>query len=407
MDRKLLILIAAVAMLLLAGCAGYQGPDDTGPLETETATPSDAEPDAESGEPTDLPADMPNREVIDGDLREGEAKDEMRYRNETAGDEINFAPKEMNESTLPDNEEERELIRYGRRLMANTSEEMPEHVGNELSCANCHGGGDMATTTGMVGQDINLIPLVGTTADLPEWTGRRNRMRDTRQRLIGCFQRSMNSPGSEEGAPAYDSREIQAMEAYMQWLSEGVPTKGQPYWSHLNKAEGDEKVPVPEVNPVRGAELYLENCASCHGQDGQGIEDVGPPLWGPNSFNDGAGMGRIYTSSAFIREAMPYGNPHSVSDWRDVQDIAGFMNGHDRPEFPEKSKDFPGGAPEEGVYYERNQENLGYEMNPMKKKLQLAGIPTGTQKLNESHIPEDVDRYDKPLRDAEVENDDE
>ncbi|WP_336133907.1 c-type cytochrome [Natronomonas amylolytica] len=407
MDRKLLLLIGAIAMVALAGCAGYQGPDDTGPPETEVENGSQPDAGAESGEPTDLPAEMPNREVIDGDLREGEAKDEMRYRNATAGDEINFAPKEMNESTLPDNENERELIMYGRELMANTSEEAPEHVGNELSCANCHGGGDMPTTTGMVGQDINLIPLVGTTADLPEWTGRRNRMRDTRQRLIGCFQRSMNSPDSEEGAPDYDSRELQAMEAYMQWLSEGVPTKGQPYWSHLNKPEGDEKVPVEEVNPVRGAELYLQNCASCHGQDGQGIEDVGPPLWGPGSFNDGAGMSRMYTSAAFIREAMPYGSPHSVSDWRNVHDIAGFMNGHDRPEFPEKSQDFPSGAPEEGIYYDRTQENLGYEMNPMKKKLQLAGIPTGTQELNESQIPEDVDRYDQPLRDAEVENDDE
>ena len=405
MDRRVLLLVGTLAMVVLAGCTGLPGAGDGG--EADDGTVETPQPDVDATEPAEVPANMPNREVIDGDLREGEAKDELRYRNATAGDEINFVPKEMNESTLPDNENERELIMYGRTLMANTSEEMPEHVGNDLSCASCHGGGQSVAAVGMVGQDINLIPLVGTSADLPEWTGRRNRMRDTRQRLIGCFQRSMNSPGSEEGAPDYDSREIQAMEAYMMWLSEGVPTKGQPYWSHLNKPTGDEKVPVEEVNPVRGAELYLENCASCHGADGQGeVDDDGsvvyPPLWGPRSFNDGAGMGRMYTSASYIREAMPYGYAHDVTDWEDVHDIAGFMNAHDRPEFPEKSKDFPDGTPDEGIYYNRTQERLGYEMNPMKKKLMLADMPTGTQPLNESDIPDDVGRYDQPLRNETV-----
>ncbi len=360
---------------------------------------------ASSSGPVEAPEQWPDRNVLDGDLRQNESKDQMDYRNETAGDEIKFVPKEMNNSTLPENENERELIIYGRELMENTSEEIPDHVGNELSCGSCHGGSDRDMSQGLPGQDITMIPLVGTHADLPEWTNRRDRMRDTRQRLMGCFDRSMNSQDSENGTPAYDSREMQAMEAYMQWLSEGVPVKSQPYWSHLNKAEGDERVPVEEINPVRGADLYLQNCASCHGADGQGVEGQGTALWGPDSYNDGAGMGRIYTSSAFIREAMPYGSPHTVSDWNDVQDIAGFMNGHDRPEFVGKEKDWPvTGPPEEAVYYDRNQEELGYDMNPMQKKLELAGIPTGTEELSEDDIPDDVDRYDQPLRNESVDN---
>jgi len=198
---------------------------------------------------------------------------------------------------------------------------------------------------------------------------------------------------------------MQAMEAYMQWLSEGVPVKAQPYWTHLNKPEGDEKKPIESVNPVRGAELYLENCASCHGDNGQGIEGSSPALWGPDSFNDGAGMSRMYTSASFIRESMPYGAPHTVSDWDDVQDIAGYMNGHDRPAFVEKEQDFPTtGPPEEGIYYPRTQEELGYDMNPMQKKLELAGIPTGTESLNESDIPDDVEYYDQPLRNESIDD---
>ncbi|MFW5918076.1 MAG: c-type cytochrome [Haloferacaceae archaeon] len=395
MNRNHLALLALLVLVALAGCSWAPtspGGDDT----------SSGEDNASEDEPAKAPEEWPDRKVLDEDLREGEAKDEMKYRNETAGEEIQFAPKEMNESTLPENEEEAEMIRTGAELMSNTSEEMPEHVGNELTCANCHGGEDpsISSTDGLVGQDIRVIPLVGTEADLPEWTARRDQMRDTRQRLMGCFERSMNAPDSEEGAPSYDSEEMQAMEAYMQWLSEGVPTKAQPYWSHLNQPEGDEQKPVDEVNPVRGADLYLENCASCHGDDGQGIDGTGPALWGSDSYNDGAGMARVYTSSAFIREAMPYETPHQVSDWDDVQDIAGFMNGHDRPEFPEKDQDFPtSGAPNQSIYYDDAQEEMGYDQNPMQHKLELAGLPTGNESISEDDIPDDTDRYDEPLRD--------
>jgi len=354
---------------------------------------------ANTGSVRALPATFSGQKWYSEDLRD----QEFAYRDPNAGEEIKFQPKEMNNSTLPENEKRAELVREGRSLFANTSEEMPEHVGNDLSCANCHGGGDLPTTTGMVGQDINLIPLVGTAAGYPEWTGRTERMRDMRQRIMGCFLRSMNSPGSAEGMPAYDSREIQAMESYMVWLNKGTPSSRVPYWRHLEKPEGDEKVPVPEVNPVRGAELYLENCASCHGADGQGIEGQYPPLWGEGSYNDGAGMGRMYTSAAFIREAMPYGAGHTFSNWEDVQDVAGYMNAHKRPHLPRQPKDWAvSGAPDEGIYYDRVQQRHGYDMNPMTKKLMLAGIPIDDSELTEDMIPEDTSRYDQPLRNESV-----
>lgn len=331
--------------------------------------------------------------------------DGFEYRNATAGNEVQFQPKEMNNSTLPENENRRELVEYGRELFANTSKEMPEHTGSDrMSCAHCHGGGDMPTTTGMVGQDIDMIPLVGTAAGYPEWTGRTQRMRDMRQRIMGCFLRSMDAANSEEGVPAYDSREIQAMETYMVWLDKGTPSERVPYWRHIRKPNESEKEPVPEVNPVRGAELYLENCASCHGKDGQGTEGQYPPLWGEESYNDGAGMGRMYTSAGFIREAMPYGSAHSFSDWEDVQDVAGFMNAHERPHLPRQPKDWAeSGVKKEGIYYQRAQEYWGYDMNPMTKKLLLAGIPIGSEPLDESDIPENVNEYDQPKKNVSVE----
>ena len=403
------VLGAVVVVFALNGVLAYLGMDAVGPERPQADAPTTPQANASGGGESavsagegsvrKLPGTWPGEKWYSEDLRE----QEFDYKDPTAGEEVQFQPKQMNNSTLPDNEHRAELIRYGRDLFANTSNEMPENVGNDLSCANCHGGGDLPTTTGMVGQDIDMIPLVGTAAGYPEWTGRTQRMRDMRQRIMGCFLRSMNAPGSEAGVPEYDSREMQAMESYMVWLNKGTPSQRTPYWRHIEKPEGDEKVPVSEVNPVRGAELYLENCASCHGADGQGIEGQYPPLWGEGSYNDGAGMGRMYTSAGFIREAMPYGSGHTFSNWEDVQDVAGFMNAHKRPHLPRQPKDWAAaGAPDEGIYYNRTQQRLGYDMNPMTKKLMLADMPIDDTAVTEEMIPEDTSRYDQPLRNESV-----
>jgi len=404
------VIAAIIVVFAINGLLAYLGVGAVGPAGPQAGAPAASPANATDGgggggaaaaggEVRKLPGTWGGSKWYNEDLRE----QEFEYKDPEAGSEVQFRPKQMNNSTLPENENRAELIREGRSLFANTSEEMPGHVGNDLSCANCHGGGDLPTTTGMVGQDIDMIPLVGTSAGYPEWTGRTERMRDMRQRIMGCFLRSMNSPGAAEGVPEYDSREIQAMESYMVWLNKGTPSERVPYWRHIEKPEGDEKVPVSEVNPVRGAELYLENCASCHGADGQGIDGQYPPLWGEDSFNDGAGMGRMYTSAGFIRESMPYGAGHTFSNWEDVQDVAGFMNAHKRPHLPRQPKDWAvAGAPDEGIYYNRTQQRLGYDMNPMTKKLMLADIPIDDSEVTAEMIPEDTSRYEQPLRNESV-----
>ena len=66
---------------------------------------------------------------------------------------------------------------------------------------------------------------------------------------------------------------------------------------------------------------------SCHGDDGQGVQ-IGDkkagPLWGPGSWNDGAGAARVYTLAGIIRYTMPYLNPGSLSD-EDAQQVAAFI----------------------------------------------------------------------------------
>ena len=70
--------------------------------------------------------------------------------------------------------------------------------------------------------------------------------------------------------------------------------------------------------------------AHCHGEQGRGGED-GPPVWGPMSYNDGAGLSRNEKLAAWLKVAMPLGDPH-LSE-QEALDIAAFVNSHERPKF--------------------------------------------------------------------------
>jgi thiosulfate dehydrogenase len=100
----------------------------------------------------------------------------------------------------------------------------------------------------------------------------------------------------------------------------------------------------------------MEKCSNCHGADGQGVE-IGDkkagPLWGPDSWNDGAGAARIYTLAGMIRYAMPYLDPGSLTD-EEAQHISAFINSKHRPEFPFKDADYRvEKLPVDAVYYKR------------------------------------------------------
>jgi thiosulfate dehydrogenase len=104
--------------------------------------------------------------------------------------------------------------------------------------------------------------------------------------------------------------------------------------------------------------IYTEQCASCHGADGQGVQ-IGDkragPLWGPDSWNDGAGAGRVYTLAGIVRYTMPYLNPGSLSD-EQAQEVAAFINSKPRPKYPFKERDYVGSKiPVDAVYYRANE----------------------------------------------------
>ena len=97
-------------------------------------------------------------------------------------------------------------------------------------------------------------------------------------------------------------QDMKDMIAYMAFLSRGYPVGGTVAGQGLRSLD-----PLP-ADTARGAQVFATTCAACHGVDGGGNGPV-PALWGPDSYNIGAGMARVRTAAAFIRHNMPLGNP--------------------------------------------------------------------------------------------------
>ena len=253
-----------------------------------------------------------------------------------------------------------EKIRRGFNLFMETPVEAPRFTSNKLSCGNCHLNG---------GQRELALPLVGVAQAYPEYNKREGRNFTLEDRIVGCFMRSENAPGlwqSNRSAehtgnevhahPDTGSEEVTALAAYITWLSEGLPAGDKLLWRGHNVISPDSCLPIDKLDPVRGKALYKTDCSACHGVDGQGVQ-IGDkkagPLWGPSSWNDGAGAARIYTLAGFIRYAMPYLNPGSLTD-QEAQHIAAFINFKPRPDYPLKDRDYKvTQVPPDAVYYHR------------------------------------------------------
>jgi len=247
-------------------------------------------------------------------------------------------------------------IRWGYRLFISTPREAPAYARNKLSCANCHLN---------AGQRERALPLVGIAAVFPEYNKREARSFTLEDRIVGCFMRSENATGMRQGGakaghgeagPDTASAEVAALASYISWLSEGLDVREKLPWRGQNLIAAGNCIPVAKLDPGRGKELYMRNCVSCHGEDGQGVQ-IGDrkagPLWGPDSWNDGAGAARVYTLAGMIRYAMPYLNPGSLTD-EEAQSIAAFINSKPRPDYPFKEKDYrAGGLPPDAVYYKK------------------------------------------------------
>lgn len=248
-------------------------------------------------------------------------------------------------------------IQLGYRLFVNTPVEAERFVPGEMSCNNCHLNG---------GQREKALPLVAISGMFPEYNRRAGRLISLNDRIVDCFLRSENATGrlqssagtvdslAADALPTPTSREVLAIAAYLNWISRGHEIGKSPAWRGQNAIPQPALVPVANLDPARGEGIYKERCVSCHGPEGQGVfvGDKKPgPLWGPGSWNDGAGAARTYTLAGIIRYSMPYLDPGNMTD-RDALDLAAFITSRPRPAFPFKDRDYQvDPLPPDAVYY--------------------------------------------------------
>lgn len=213
---------------------------------------------------------------------------------------------------------EGDLIRFGRYLFSNTQVLRGTFVNNDMSCSNCHMGEGASKTA---------APVWATAVDFPQYRSKNKHVNTLAERIAGCFFYSMNGT-----PPPAQHKVMVALEAYMKWLGKGIPSDA------VQKVRGYVTLPLPEKTPnfARGEKVFAERCATCHGAEGQGLKQgqrvVFPPLWGPDSYNWGAGMHQLDKAAAFIKANMPLGNA-DLSE-QEAWDVALFMDSHERPQDP-------------------------------------------------------------------------
>jgi thiosulfate dehydrogenase len=216
----------------------------------------------------------------------------------------------------------------GRAILEATRDSLPHNVGNLLRCTSCHFA---------AGTVADAMPWVGVYSRFPQYRPRSGRVDILEDRINDCFERSMNGTRLRE-----DSREMRDIVAYMAFLSLGVPAgssvTGQSI-PKLEKLHGDT---------ARGALVFSSVCSRCHGVAGEG--SAAPPLWGKNSYNNGAGMSRLSVFAAFAKKLMPFDKPGTLTP-QQAYDVAAYVNSRPRPDFPARARDFPAGNRPDDIGY--------------------------------------------------------
>lgn len=275
------------------------------------------------------------------DIAKNRSKNALPYEVKVQDFKLPFGIDEngvIDEKALGDSEYAKAII-YGSKLLNETTrylgpkavDEKKRFAGNNLSCSSCHTNGGVVP---------NHSSFVGIYARFPQYNSRADQIITLQDRINGCFQRSMS------GKPIpTNSKEMRSMIAYMQWLSTGYEVGSRVKGQGILKAKLLDRA----ANLSNGEKIYTQKCASCHGENGEGVVNqdfekggdyyLFPALWGNDSYNTGAGMYRLIKAAEYIKSTMPKGD--ETLSWEEAFDVSAFINSKDRPIKSEREKDFP------------------------------------------------------------------
>ena len=232
-------------------------------------------------------------------------------------------------------DENGKLIQYGRELIARTSQYLGPKgsvmaMSNGMNCQYCH----LDAGTKPFGNNYSAIA-----ATYPKFRARSGTKETIEKRVNDCFERSLNGKALKN-----DSQEMKAIVAYIMWVGKDVEKGNFPKGvglvelAFLDRAASTEK----------GKLVYDQKCMVCHGKNGEGIklsDESGyqyPPLWGDESYNNGAGLYRLSRFAGYVKTNMPFGANYEAPQLRDEEawDVAAYVNSLPRPG-KDLSKDWP------------------------------------------------------------------
>jgi thiosulfate dehydrogenase len=250
---------------------------------------------------------------------------------ETAKSDIWHAP---NASQLPQDETGK-LIAYGRELIVHTSQYLGPNgsvqpISNGMNCQNCH----LDAGTKPFGNNYSAVA-----STYPKFRARSGTEETIEKRVNDCFERSLNGKALENS-----SHEMKAIVAYIQWLGKDVEKGKSPKGAGLVELTYLDRPASTENGKI----IYDEKCIVCHGKNGEGIalaDGTGyqfPPLWGPHSYNIGAGLFRLSRFAGYVKANMPLGATYDSPQLTDEEawDVAAYVNSLPRPK-KDLSKDWP------------------------------------------------------------------
>ena len=207
-------------------------------------------------------------------------------------------------------------VRRGEAIFTDTQKNGRPFVGNALNCSNCHLDH---------GRQPDAAPMWAAWLLYPEFRTKNGKVNTMALRIQECFCYSMNGK-----MPPSDSQLVTDLESYFYWLATGAPTGQKLPGQGYPALNGPHK--APDIG--RGKTAYSTHCVICHGADGNGNRQAGiPPLWGPHSFNKGAGMYQVETAARFILTNMPLGLGGTLSV-QQAYDIASYIESQPRPADP-------------------------------------------------------------------------